>query len=45
VWCHVTALVRCHMDNDSSAWWGERASVEVKDASDAGVGRKSWLSA
>ena len=36
--CHVGSLIGCYMDNDSGAWWCERAFVEIEIAVEAGIG-------
>ena len=41
--CHVGSLLWRHVNDHSSAWWGERSSVEIKISIEAGVGREPML--
>jgi hypothetical protein len=38
VWSHVVAFVSCDVDDNAGAGRGERASVEIEGAVEAGVG-------
>jgi hypothetical protein len=35
--CHVGALIRCDVDNNTGSWWSKRGPVEIEGSVEAGV--------